>query len=393
MAKTDSYITLVRATEDEINKEFNEIIEGQIILNTTSKTISCDEQGRRIEYVGKQMQPSICDSVDNTTIAENGDTILNSPHNKNDYFYADNKLYRALTDIKKDDVLSNSTAKNTTVCDELKYLKSITDTKVASIDDSLTSEDGTKFKFGTDGSGNYGFLKSDGTLIPFKNGGVRLDPIKITNGFSVPVVKGARYLGSFRRGGRPYGGYKIIYSFGNVDVVEATSDKIEGSSSGEDAGYNSFVVWLYKINGNLVWMSDKTNNIPDELTGKTNIGGNVTYIGDRTSTSCYCKAFVSLKNNGDARVMGRINSGVKYIKIAYSNYATNKVGGGMSAGIYDCEGNYVTGLKAGINNVSDYSSGNYWFKAKAALTVGDEWVTSKVIVELSTNDTFPLWKD
>ena len=35
--------------------------------------------------------------------------------------------------------------------------------------DSLTASDNLKFRFSTDGEGNYGYLKGDDTFVPFKS--------------------------------------------------------------------------------------------------------------------------------------------------------------------------------------------------------------------------------
>ena len=40
---------------------------------------------------------------------------------------------------------------------------------LTNINNSLTASDSLKFRFATDGEGNYGFLGADGSLIPFKS--------------------------------------------------------------------------------------------------------------------------------------------------------------------------------------------------------------------------------
>ena len=35
---------------------------------------------------------------------------------------------------------------------------------------NLTASDNTKFRFATDGEGNYGYLKADDSFVPFKSG-------------------------------------------------------------------------------------------------------------------------------------------------------------------------------------------------------------------------------
>lgn len=42
--------------------------------------------------------------------------------------------------------------------------------EIDAINENLTASDNLKFRFATDGEGNYGFLGADGSLIPFKSG-------------------------------------------------------------------------------------------------------------------------------------------------------------------------------------------------------------------------------
>lgn len=94
MAKTNSYISLVRASEDEINKEYNEIIEGQIIFDTTNKTISCDEQGKRIAYVGNTLtKDAIGKELDASYDPSNETYTLHRDYAIGEYFTLDGGLY------------------------------------------------------------------------------------------------------------------------------------------------------------------------------------------------------------------------------------------------------------------------------------------------------------
>lgn len=121
MAKTKSnpYITLVCATEDEIKTEYSEIIEGQIIFDTTNKIIYRDEVGRRIAYTGKQVQPSVCQITDNVITGSAGELRFGAFHPQGSVFYANDTLYEAKVNIKKGDVLSSSNAKVTDVMSQL----------------------------------------------------------------------------------------------------------------------------------------------------------------------------------------------------------------------------------------------------------------------------------
>ena len=40
---------------------------------------------------------------------------------------------------------------------------------VVELNSNLTTSDDTKFRFATDGEGNYGYLKADDSFVPFKN--------------------------------------------------------------------------------------------------------------------------------------------------------------------------------------------------------------------------------
>lgn len=40
--------------------------------------------------------------------------------------------------------------------------------KVEELNNNLTAKDSTKFRFATDGEGNYGYLKADDSFVPFK---------------------------------------------------------------------------------------------------------------------------------------------------------------------------------------------------------------------------------
>lgn len=141
MARTKSnpYITLVCATEDEINTEYSEIIEGQIIFDMTNKIIYRDEVGRRIAYTGKQVQPSVCRITDNVITGSAGELRFGTDHPQGTVFYANDTLYEAKVNIKKGDVLSNSNAKVTDVMSQLA-------SKVSAINDDKISKSQLKFE-------------------------------------------------------------------------------------------------------------------------------------------------------------------------------------------------------------------------------------------------------
>lgn len=61
---------------------------------------------------------------------------------------------------------------------------------VDNINESLTASDGLDFNFSTDGEGNYGYLKGDGTFVPFSSGA---KIIKLANAGSSFSIKVANY--------------------------------------------------------------------------------------------------------------------------------------------------------------------------------------------------------
>ena len=54
--------------------------------------------------------------------------------------------------------------------------------KVEELNNNLPAKDSTKFRFATDGEGNYGYLKADDSFAPFKSGAVELHSKIYTSG-------------------------------------------------------------------------------------------------------------------------------------------------------------------------------------------------------------------
>lgn len=144
MAKTKSnpYIALVCATEDEIKTEYSEIIEGQIIFDTTNKIIYRDEVGRRIAYTGKQVQPSVCQNVDNLVAGGAGKLKFATNHPRGTVFYANDILYEAKVDIKKGDILSDTNSKQTSVMNKVSDLDDKINTKVSELNNKIDTKVG-----------------------------------------------------------------------------------------------------------------------------------------------------------------------------------------------------------------------------------------------------------
>ena len=131
MAKTNSYISLVRATEDEINKEYNEIIEGQIIFDITNKTISCDEQGKRVVYVGNILtKGAVGKELDASYDSSNETYTLRRDYTIGEYFTIDGELYtvtgggmtKGRTFASINFKTQSTPTRKVNLCDELKAL-------------------------------------------------------------------------------------------------------------------------------------------------------------------------------------------------------------------------------------------------------------------------------
>lgn len=156
----NAFITLIRATKDEIEEEYKEIIEGQIILNTTDKTISCDEKNERIVYVGNQVADAITYVLETTYNSETKKYKTKKAYYKGEYVLFEGKLYSVNANVNAgyeftlQDILKSRTSFiPTNLGNEIKNLKN-----------------GTPFKFGIDNNGDYGYYKEgEDTITPFKN--------------------------------------------------------------------------------------------------------------------------------------------------------------------------------------------------------------------------------
>ena len=87
------------------------------------------------------------------------------------------------------------------------------------------------------------------SVIPF-SGDVKLVPISFSDRYNVPVTNGKMYIGTFHRGGAHFeGGYTVLKSIGNADIVRATASAITGRGHGDDVNYGSWCESLYLIDG------------------------------------------------------------------------------------------------------------------------------------------------
>lgn len=135
--KNNTYITLVRASADEIAKDYKEIIEGQIIFDTTNKTISCDEAGHRIAYVGNLLtKEAIGKELDASYDSTNDKYTLRRNYNVGEYFTLNGQLYtvsgggmtKGRTFAGINFKTQSTPTRKVNLCDELKSLKTTTGT-------------------------------------------------------------------------------------------------------------------------------------------------------------------------------------------------------------------------------------------------------------------------
>lgn len=129
--KNNSYITLVRASADEIAKDYKEIIEGQIIFDTTNKTISCDEAGNRVTYIGSSlMKDAIGDELDASYDSTKDTYTLRRDYNVGEYFTLNKELYvvsgggmtKGRTFASINLKTQSTPTRKVNLCDELKAL-------------------------------------------------------------------------------------------------------------------------------------------------------------------------------------------------------------------------------------------------------------------------------
>lgn len=134
----------------------------------------------------------------------------------------------------------------TSLAEKVKKYSGISDgTTYVSVDS--IGYDATKKKLG---------LKVGGAdaVIPF-NGALNLVHQTFSNNMNVPTIQGDFYFMNAHYGSNPaLRNYRMVRSFGTYSVVQATSTAIVGGLNGDDAGYASWVIDLFHIEGD--WQID-----------------------------------------------------------------------------------------------------------------------------------------
>lgn len=129
-----------------------EVLDGQVLFNTDTKTILLDDNNTREEYGGGD------ESNKNLAIIEEGE-VATRGYAKGTYIIWQEQLYKVLSQINSgDSFVVNQNISEDTVGQELTQVQS-----------NLTASDNLEFKFGKDAtSGKYGYYDLNGTFIPFK---------------------------------------------------------------------------------------------------------------------------------------------------------------------------------------------------------------------------------
>lgn len=70
-----------------------------------------------------------------------------------------------------------------------------TNAKVNKVNNNLTATDNTKFRFETDGEGNYGYLKADDSFVPFSNNHIENAPFTFYNRYGTGTTVAERRTG------------------------------------------------------------------------------------------------------------------------------------------------------------------------------------------------------
>lgn len=118
------------------------------------------------------------------------------------------------------------------------------DNVVNEINENLTTSDNLKFRFATDGEGNYGYLKADDSFVPFKSG--------------------AKYIGVFSSTFVSWNSETIdISSYANynnltIDDIILELVAISRSSAGSGSGDYSPFTYSYNSTNGLITI-DKPN--------------------------------------------------------------------------------------------------------------------------------------
>lgn len=146
----NSLISMIKGNSTLIDN--TEVLDGQVLFNTDTKTILLDDNNTREEYGGGD------ESNKNLAIIEEGE-VATRGYAKGTYIIWQEQLYKVLSQINSgDSFVVNQNISEDTVGQELTQVQS-----------NLTASDNLEFKFGKDTtSGKYGYYDLNGTFVPFK---------------------------------------------------------------------------------------------------------------------------------------------------------------------------------------------------------------------------------
>lgn len=128
--------------------------------------------------------------------------------------------------------------------------------EIDAINNNLTATDSTKFRFATDGEGNYGYLKADGSFIPFKSGVKETVTVMYfayggANMYNATVAKknGTKFIVLNVSGTIDTDTMTITYSSNTFTVTSKIKEKyryVNDSQSLNDVTYEATKEWVEK---------------------------------------------------------------------------------------------------------------------------------------------------
>ena len=165
---SDNIIYMLKVENATGNDKYQEYMK----IDGTVKMVG-DTSVDLTDYVKKNEIPTtVAELTDSADYAKTADIPTSLPANGGNADTVNN--HNVETNVPADAVFTDTIYDDTEVKERIVELdtavngnKTLIDTIVA----DLTASDNTKFRFATDGEGNYGFLKADDSFVPFKKGG------------------------------------------------------------------------------------------------------------------------------------------------------------------------------------------------------------------------------
>ncbi len=124
--------------------------------------------------------------------------------------------------------------------------------KNSNLNESLTASDNLKFRFATDGEGNYGYLGADDSFIPFKRGFV---PETAQRVYTYDYVKSLSITPEFT-------GKALLF------VTSNSNNYSVAHSLGSGLNNEKQLIGTYGSTGNVnaLWIGDAVSGVPIEVT-------------------------------------------------------------------------------------------------------------------------------